>query len=310
MTMKRRGFLWKRTPQSLHTLVEVIDEQDAECDAMADLPGDVEAAFLVLRRKALENLPSNESLAQEFLRCPFVLLPHISSIIEDKSAIERDIEILRRRNKLRCFRLTNTTDVALCLTSDYLVAGAFIASFSDLVEQSTALSAPHDVAEQALSKPSKRQRLGGPHVSISTKPAGEKEAGLTPVDRAVRAGFLRVREADRSSNPVRFSLPDDALIRYFMWHLLFILSMCAQGLWFSASHLGAFSVALVCGRQELVAILARFPRKERLFSDLCLRRLRSSWLGISFHVTDLLVRGDVMKLETARGSLVRLKRGR
>lgn len=109
--MRKRGYCRiprsRRNPSHLG-MVSVDEDDDGEVD-------DVDVAIRILRQNMQNSLPVTSPLHV----APLILKSHIATIIDDTSDIERVVDCMRRRNDIRLIRMTNSTEVALMLTSDY-----------------------------------------------------------------------------------------------------------------------------------------------------------------------------------------------
>jgi len=211
------------------------------------------------------------------------------------------VEALSRRNSIRLFRLTATTEIAIARTEDYrdlitkLAAGSpdsnnVFGRYSDTLDMCTGVSVAHGTLVAALtsSASSNRSRTCDDIDSCDhPKPSKRAKFQFKAVFNAdddiaalLQEGFLRARESREHQT---------------------------QAYWFAAPHLGPFTGSLVNGRAEMRTILRRARRKEVLLRDLSKKTMRRSHLGIRFHISDLVTRSEATEIATSSGPLIKLR---
>lgn len=230
----------------------------------------------------LGDLPCDSFLAIEALRAqfplpgpPLLLKSQVYNILKDRTAVDRELDQLRRQNTIRMFKLlSGKDDYALLPTAEY-VSLAYAAKEALLTKKGETepdsvfdrfvtrlLPACYDVS---VSKAQLQQYLVlDPKLKLN-------ESDITLL---VNAGLLILRGIDT--------------------------------FWFSIPSIGPSLKSCIQGRQEIITRLKRQKWRELLLKDLEKKKLRSSELGVQFHLKDLLGQGTLESLPTTVGNLIRL----
>ena len=86
----------------------------AESCEVESLPSDTLAAVWLLRGQFPRGLPKVT---------PFALRSQLYAVVDDKTRVDRELDVLRRANRIRMFRIpTSVEDAAVQLTDDYVAA--------------------------------------------------------------------------------------------------------------------------------------------------------------------------------------------
>mmetsp|Transcript_9753 Transcript_9753/g.12817 ORF Transcript_9753/g.12817 Transcript_9753/m.12817 type:complete len:187 (+) Transcript_9753:30-590(+) len=108
--MRKRGFCYHINQENIKKKKSLSNQCSSE------FTNDVESALQILREKCQVSQPNSSPL----YIAPLIIKSHISTIIEDRTEIERSLEDMRRRNVVKFIKLNNSSDMALLLTSDYI----------------------------------------------------------------------------------------------------------------------------------------------------------------------------------------------
>jgi len=247
-------------------------------------------------------LPNDTYLSLQFLRSqfprlekvqvpPLILRNQLYSLLIDRTQADRDLDLLRRKNVVRMFKLpTGADDYAIVFTQDY-VAKVDLASqiaarksgaeahedafnwFKEvLLPRCTELSIAQVELQQIFSSSMDPKQLplqAGPGVLDSW------------VTVLVQAGFL-TRKASSGA---------------------FAAGECH---WFSIPSIGLLSKSLIEGKAEIARLLSQRKFNQILESLLEKHKMRSSLLGIKFHLRDMVGCQLIKSTPTTCGSLLTL----
>ena len=272
---------------------------------------------------------------------PLVLRDHVYSVIDNRSEVDREVEALRRQNHVRMLRLTATSEVALVLTSDYcsLVRSKITPStrdallcFEAALVNVTSVSVTADALRRAL---------------VGCAEAGQQRSGgdaANDPDRilqiATRLGFLRARRDTETTEREVNRRPRQSE-RHEQHPLIAIAVLgCARTLLVPGFLVfGAASGFLqheprewTCGAGGIApenqaeggapaGIVKEITAADGNALDasphplfLCvlndctgLCALIQQDLGLALHVLDLEISGEILRLNTASGPLIRLR---
>ena len=243
-----------------------------DLDLAGDLPSDTLATVLLLRTSFPPNLPM----------CPLVIKSHIYSIVSDRTAVDRQLEELNRRNKVRIIKLSSDrADYGVVLWEDYsravdgckegrsgLEKGLLDWFLGTLVSQTTHCYVDDSRIDSELLAFLRRR---GESRGEALKAA--KESCVTFL---VRCGLLTRR-----------------------------MSMHG-GYWLSIPNIGIFVKSLRAGRKQLAGIVKRRRRCEILQWDLEKMKLpKKTTLGMKYHLRDAIGSGFFDQIETTCGPLLR-----
>lgn len=235
-------------------------------DAEVELWNDTEATLQLLKGQfqAKDKVP------------PFALKTQLYSVLQDRTLVDRQLDEMRLKNKLRVFQLpTGGDDYAIMLSTDYAVAlqtcAQRLASKGALVHvfdwfRDRVLPACCDVMVTHTEIMMLLRGRGAQAVAVS-------DAHLSLL---LHEGFL-VRHSHGS-----------------------------EGYLFSMPGGGPAVRSIREGRAEIVQALQRRQYTEIPERDLEKRKLQRSLLGVRFHVRDMLGSGALLRLQTTVGPVLRL----
>mmetsp|Transcript_8958 Transcript_8958/g.22079 ORF Transcript_8958/g.22079 Transcript_8958/m.22079 type:complete len:325 (+) Transcript_8958:240-1214(+) len=255
-----------------------LDNGGAEDDfALADVPSDTLAAVMMLRNKFPPSVPM----------CPLALKTHIYSVVNDRTAVDRQLEELNRNNKVQIIKLaSNRNDYGVALWEDY--ASAVCACGEDR----RALSGGEEGIKGA-------SELFGWFLDSLVARISHCYVTDFQMERELRAFLASVEGADPNAYDEHITL----LIRS---GLLTRRTSVHGGYWISVPNVGIFVKSLNTGRKRLLGIVRRRKRGEMLQWDLEKVKLPKTTLGMPFHLRDALGSGIFDQIETTCGPLLRL----
>lgn len=221
---------------------------------------------------------------------PFVLQSHLYTLMKDRTSIDKELNVLRQSNQVRFFKLPcqlqGFNDYAVMLTKDYC---QLIETFKDRVNQPTVFDW---FCERVLPKYS--------DVVIS------KDNLATLLTAAVPGSHLNTVE-----RCVDVLLQSCCLTIYTHGSKAAYSEQTSY--LFSIPNAGKAIRGIGAGRKELLNIFRRRKPPEILEADLVLERrrvgkksysLKSSPLGISWHVRDLLAHGLLVRRQSSMGPVL------
>lgn len=277
--------------------------------------------------------------------CPVVLQHQLYTILDDHTAVDVELEDLRRRNFVRLLRLlTLRRDVGVLLTATYVARVQ--AALDGYLQQVKA------VQEQELQQ--QEQRRGGSKKEEDARRTEDCNRDLQPTTATSKTSahdmalvfsfFLKAIEAftslsvtrrqletlltnhldtlpppskqsrtsSRSSRNVgRHQYPTiDQIIRVLL-HAGFLSRRVdaaheEEAYWFSAPELGRVTVSLPRGRKAILTALHRSRYKELSERNLAALDLKGTILSLSFHIADLVGSKEVLTEPTASGMFLKL----
>eukprot|EP01083_Nonionella_stella_P039079 106256_1 len=226
------------------------------------------------------SIPSDTYMGLQLLRqdfplhgqmMPVLLLHQLYTIVKDRTEVDREIDSMKRRNEIRLFRLfsTGTEDYAAVFTEDYL---DFIKGIRENVD-----SDKQQVLDSLVNK------LLPQHCDI-----GISKVSLGEI---VHSGSMRLSKED--------------CVTFLAQCGLFVVRD-ATGLWFSIPNISPLVHGIQNGRKEIQTMIRRKRYKEILQTELVKKPLRTSNLGIHYHMRDMIGAGLLQETKTTCGPLLRL----
>ena len=258
-----------------------LDDGGAEDDfALADVPSDTLAAVMMLRNKFPPSVPM----------CPLALKTHIYSVVNDRTAVDRQLEELNRNNKVQIIKLaTNRNDYGVALWEDYAAA---VRACGEDRRASAAGPGPGEESDG--------EKLFDWFLSSLVARISHCYVSDLQMERELRAFLASVEGADPNAYDAHITL----LIRS---GLLTRRTSVHGGYWISVPNVGVFVKSLNAGRKRLLGIVRRRKRSEMLQWDLEKVKLpKKTTLGTPFHLRDALGSGVFEQVETTCGPLLRL----
>ncbi|PRW33736.1 serine threonine- kinase 19 isoform X1 [Chlorella sorokiniana] len=294
------------------------DELAVEADVDLVLPNDTLAALHLLRGR----FPAEAKVA------PFATKAQLYTVLADRTAVDRQLDELRRSNAVRVMQLPAGKDeYAIMLTQDYVAAlrrskaavlhpPASGGSQDEEAGSSAAAAAaggrPTAAAQQAaqvfdwmesrvlpacsaamVTHAELLQLLagsGGGGRSGASSAAAAPRAAATGAAGAAAAGQSAVTDAH-----VSLLLNHGFLTRY---------TGGPDGYLFSMPNAGAAVRSVAAGRAEIQSWLQRRRPHELLESELEKRKMQRSVLGVRWHVADMVGSGALLRRDTAVGPLL------
>lgn len=228
-----------------------------------EIPCDTLAAFYLLRQRMMQvSVGSCGTLGN----IPMVITHLLYGVVTNRTTVDRELDELQRTGTLRMLKLPSRgEDSALVLSTDYA------ADISRLAAQETQGSKRSACTLLLSALPHAR----GASVAKDTlaKLVGN---GVPDLEKAVtHLVSLGLLTPKRSQHDVK-------------------QAYARPSYWFSVPQMGVFVKSLVSGRKELLGFIKRARYKEILRSNLNLKQLRSTKLGIDFHVRDAVATGAVV----------------
>ncbi|CAH8372568.1 unnamed protein product [Eruca vesicaria subsp. sativa] len=204
---------------------------------------------------------------------PFILQSQLYSSVNDRTQVDRELELLRRDKVVRVFKLnTGQDDHAVIFLDDYLNQVDRIVKRMEGKKQNDT-----DIfkwfKEHVVD--SKLEPSIGHHELCSLLSLGGKVKD-EHITLLINAGLLTRQLID----------PD-------MY-------------WFAIPNIGKLWKALLQGRKELLSLLKRKRHKEMFMAELEKKRLRYSPLDMRFHLRDLIGSRHLKTFQTTSGLVVRV----
>lgn len=205
---------------------------------------------------------------------PFILQSQLYSSVNDRTQVDRELELLRRDKIVRVFKLnTGQDDHAIIFLDDYLNQVDRIAKRMEDKNQSDTATIFKWFKEHVLD--SKIEPNISHHELCTLLSLGGKVKDAH-ISLLINAGLLTRQLID----------PD-------MY-------------WFTIPSIGKLLKALRQGRKELLSLLKRKRHKEMFLAQLEKKRLRYSPLDMRFHIRDLIGSRHLKTFQTTSGLLLRL----
>jgi serine/threonine-protein kinase 19 len=230
---------------------------------------------------------------------PFVLQSHLYTVIKDKTSIDKDLNVLRQSNQVRFFKLPyqlqGFNDYAIMLTRDYCqlicTCKAGVKNQSVVFDRFCQRVLPN-YSDVVISKDKLATLLM----------AGDRSVPMSSCATSHR------NEVDRSI---------DALLRSCCLTIYTQGNTAAYGeetfYLFSMPNAGKAIRGIGAGRKELLSIFRRRKPPELLEAHLLFKEkggknkfaLKTSPLGMSWHIIDLLAHGLLVRIQTSMGPVLR-----
>ncbi|KAJ7525739.1 hypothetical protein O6H91_17G063900 [Diphasiastrum complanatum] len=225
---------------------------------------------MVALRLMCDQFPKLEKVTVQ----PFVLRSQLYSSIKDRTTVDQELEAFRKQGTIRVFKLnTGQDDFAIMLLDNYLFQ---LESAKKRMESKHGQD-PTLVFDWFLTNViNTNTQVSITHselVMLLSKggPVADKHISLL-----INAGLLVRQLADETTY------------------------------WFSIPNVGPILKSLTQGRKELLYFLSRRRYKEIFLSQFEKRGLRTSSLGVQFHIRDLLGSGKIHVVHNPIGLLIRL----
>ncbi|EFJ28334.1 hypothetical protein SELMODRAFT_93085 [Selaginella moellendorffii] len=207
---------------------------------------------------------------------PFVLRTQLYSSVKDRTTVDKELEALKQQQVVRMFKLNSGRD-------DFAFSSSFLFLLLAQIDAAKQrMESKHSADTTIVFDWFQNYVLGSsPDLSISNSHLVSllSRGGKTTdkqISVLINAGFL-VRQMSDS-----------------------------EDYWFSIPGIGWAMKNLTQGRKEVTQLLRKRQSKEALLSVLEKRKLRSSSLGMRFHLRDLLGSSVLVSVETTSGALIRL----
>ncbi|KAM3575414.1 hypothetical protein VYU27_002638 [Nannochloropsis oceanica] len=274
--------------------------------------------------------------------CPVVLHHQLYTILDDHTAVDVELEDLRRRNYVRLFRLlTLRRDVGVILTATY------VARVQTALDRQVEAGQEQELQEQ-------EQRKGVSKMEEDARRTEDWKRELQPTTATSKTSaqdmafvfsfFLKAVEAftslsvtrrqletlltnhlDTLSLPSKLSLTSfstscnigrpkypaiDLIIRVLLHNGFLARRVDAaheeEAYWFSTPELGRVTVSLPHGRKAILTALHRSRYKELSERNLGALDLKDTILSLPFHIADLVGSKEVLTESTASGVFLKL----
>ncbi|KAI7843185.1 hypothetical protein COHA_003168 [Chlorella ohadii] len=286
----------------------------AEADVDLALPNDTLAALHLLRSR----FPAEAKVA------PFATKAQLYTVLSDRTAVDRQLDELRRSNAVRVMQLPAGKDeFAIMLTQDYVAA---LRRSKAAVLQPPASSSGSPGAGLGCS--STAAAGPGARPTAAAQQAAQvfdwMEARVLPVCTALmvthaellqllagggggRAGSSGAPQASRAAaaGPGGRQPVTEAHVSLLLSHgFLTRHTGGLDGYLFSMPNAGAAVRSVAAGRAEIQSWLQRRRPHELLESELEKRKLQRSVLGVRWHIADMVGSGALLRRDTAVGPLL------
>jgi serine/threonine-protein kinase 19 len=214
---------------------------------------------------------------------PLVVTHLIYGVVKNRTVVDREIDQLVHDGTLRrVYLCSRNEDAALVLSSDYAAEISRLSTSADgdgrrsacvgllpVISRMRGASIPEAALVELLSTPGS---------------SAAHQQAQKAVTHLVACGLLTPKRSQADVNQA--------------------YSQAAY--WFSIPQMGIFIKSVVNGRKELVNFIKRSKYKEILQSKLEQKKLRSSKLGMNFHIRDIVAIGAVNAQQTTTDVLLRL----
>jgi hypothetical protein len=290
-------------------------------------------------------LASSSSSSYALAGCPVVLQHQLYTILDDHTAVDVELEDLRRRNFVRLLRLlTLRQDVAVLLTSTYMArVQAALNGYARLVEAEQEEGGAKKEEDNVTGKERSSEDGGGGKKKGSTtatsKPSAqdmvfvfsfllkaiETFTSLSVTRRQLETLLIEhintlplpPKQQPRTSSSrgaARHQYPSTDLIIRVLLHSGFVARRVdaaheEEAYWFSAPDLGRVTASLPHGRKAILAALRRSRYKELSERNLGTLDMKGTMLSLPFHIADLVGSKEVLAVPTASGVFLKLPPG-
>lgn len=204
---------------------------------------------------------------------PFILRSQLYSSIQDRTQVDRELELLMREKVLRIFKLnTGQDDHAIMFMEDYVKQIELVVKRMEAKKQENLAVfewfKTHVIAAR-LEPSIEHQEL----CSLLSSGGKVKDEHISLL---INAGLLTRQLIDPNMY------------------------------WFAIPNIGSVLKGLSQGRKELLSFLNRTKYKEMMLAPLEKKRLKLSPLDMRFHLRDLIGSGRLKTFHTPTGLVVRL----
>ncbi|KNA21234.1 hypothetical protein SOVF_045100 [Spinacia oleracea] len=263
---KRKRFADSDSDSQLDN-VNTVDEED---DELLSLEKSLTFSdTLVALRMMRAQFPKLEKVSTK----PLILRSQLYSSVKDRTQVDRELELLKRDNVLRVFKLnTGQDDHAVMFLDDYIHQ-------IDNVSKKIGTKKEGDFAVFGWFKS---------HVIMSRLEPSIAHQELCSLLSA--GGKLK---DDHISLLVNAGMITRQLVDPNMY-------------WFAIPNIGSILKGISQGRKELLSFLNRRKYKEMMLASLEKKRLRFSPLDMRFHLRDLIGSGHLRTFQTPSGIVVRV----
>lgn len=255
---------------------------------------------------------------------PVVLLHQVYHLCPDRTQVDRDLDALKRENKVRIFKLfaCGHNDFGICLVSDltYCIEHMEQRLFAH-INKKEALS--NDATGPSCSKSEESSVDGSNSISNGSDGTsfGELTLAATRVYKKVLQSFLQLlpsqinvsidqgRLLEKIYNPAfkTDGVSSQQAVNFLIKRGLLVgHGGNKEAYWFSIPNAGPLLDFISQGRTEIVTLFKRTKYKEMLLSKLLLCKLKNSPCAMAFHVQEMIGGGLLTKVATTSGLLLQL----
>mmetsp|Transcript_22593 Transcript_22593/g.57857 ORF Transcript_22593/g.57857 Transcript_22593/m.57857 type:complete len:326 (+) Transcript_22593:1-978(+) len=263
------------------------------------LPCDTMAAIALLASECRNHCPQ--------FPWPLVLKSQLYSIVNDHTIVDREVDQLRRSGGVRLFKLPLASDdYALLPAEDYRQHIETIKQAKLAEGAAVGLAVVMDwFVERVLPRCSDVSIAHNRLVDLLSQPVQQ------PLKASAARGEGGARAAKRGSGSgngggsgikeqhIAFLLKAGCLTRQQR------TAGSPEAFWFALPGAGPVLKEARAGRQELLGMLRKRQYSEMLEKDAEKKKLRTSTLGMRFHIRDLVGGGNVKRMQTTCGALLK-----
>ncbi|CAM8925558.1 unnamed protein product [Rhodiola kirilowii] len=226
---------------------------------------------LVALRMMRAQFPSMDKATVE----PFILRSQLYSSLQDRTQVDRELEMLKQDNMLRIFKLnTGQDDDAIMFMDDYMnQIGRAVKKLELKNEDEIKV---FDLFKTHVVYSKLEPSIG--HDELLSLLSNGGRVNDDSISLLINAGLLTRKLIDPNLY------------------------------WFAIPNIGAILKGLSQGRKELLSLLNRTKYKEMMQATLEKKRLRNSPMDMRFHLRDLIGSGLLKTAQTATGIVVRVSK--
>ncbi|CAM8923090.1 unnamed protein product [Rhodiola kirilowii] len=230
---------------------------------------------LVALRMMRAQFPSMDKAILSATVEPFILRSQLYSSLQDRTQVDRELEMLKQDNMLRIFKLnTGQDDDAIMFMDDYMnQIGRAVKKLELKNEDEIKV---FDLFKTHVVYSKLEPSIG--HDELLSLLSNGGRVNDDSISLLINAGLLTRKLIDPNLY------------------------------WFAIPNIGAILKGLSQGRKELLSLLKRTKYKEMMLATLEKKRLRYSPLDMRFHLRDLIGSGLLKTAQTATGIVVRVSK--